>query len=219
MKFENSEVNSDEQHHDFSKDDGSFVDEVLPSDKSMKLEVMKHIIEQEFIRSDAANRIISFEQNIDGETFTRNVEIQMLKEENVMFVLHWVKDYVTSEKCTEFGATKAKMKEKKYWQNIYEKKICFVIFVDGIVVGICSWQGVASADEDKIPSGYIVKKRKKVAYRNLADLSWLKACAKEKEPNLKGVMKHAVSYIVSMISNESSRQINGNERKNEYSYH
>lgn len=79
------------------------------------------------------------------------------------------------------------------------KKYCVEVCVGEEVVGFVMCQGATTADESFLPSGHGKKKRgSKLAHRNLADLEWLKT---ESDPagQWKGVMQHALSYIVEQI--------------------
>lgn len=217
MKFLKTEETS-EQMHDSDDEVLSFHDEevILSIDRRISLHEMKSIIEKECLRNDSLKKIPPLKQIISGEMNetvyrTPKVEIELLHDQNMDKVVDWAKACLTSEKCKQFGFPLKEMKEKKYWDNQYKKKLCFVIFLDSIVVGICNFQGNTSLDESGIPSGWSCKKRKKSDpnYKNLADLSWLKACPKDQEPDCKGVMTHAISFIISLIASESTKQIRG----------
>ena len=222
MKFLKTEETSSEQMHD-SDDERevlSFHDEevILSIEHRMSLHEMKSIIEKECLRDDSLKKIPPFKQIISEEMDetvyyrARTVEIKLLSNENVALLVEWTKACLTTEICKKFGSPIKKMKEKKYWDNLYKKYLCFVIFLDSIVVGICNFQGNTSLDEGYIPSGYMARKKRKKndqLHKNLADLSWLKACPKDMEPDCKGVMTHAISFIISIIANESTKQIRG----------
>ena len=193
----------------------SFQDEevILSLDRTMRLQEMKSIIEKEWHTRSRIPPPLQQTNKESGEIVSRNVEIKLLDKEISSCVLEWAKAYLTPEKCKNFGSPVKLMQGNKYWDNVYKKYLCFVVFVDSVVVGVCIFQGVTSVDEGYIPSGYMARKKRKKndppLYKNLADLSWLKACPKEKEADFRGVMSHAISFIVSTITSESTKQIRG----------
>ena len=77
--------------------------------------------------------------------------------------------------------------------------------------GICNWQGITTLDKDNIPGAtgqpiiiiiiimiIIMMMIMIIIINSQTLLAWPKACAKEKEPTLKGEMTHAIR-IVSII--------------------
>lgn len=145
---------------------------------------------------------LAIESFVQHDGTTVNVSLEVLSDAKMTEKWSASNKNLNTQHCSQFGCLMDKMTGKKkpsFWRSYENDKVCWLILVDGIMVGMCACQSTTSVDNDFIPSGYGAAQRGKMVRNNLIDLVWIKSANMSDQANLKGVMTHAIRHLCSEI--------------------